>query len=159
LRLHIVLPLTVFALGACSTDRSNTAGAQPDRTSVPYTTTAAAGHAPDAVLQEFHNHATQAQYQSVVDAIHASPALAMRIAQLVKDGKLTRLLVVTPDVTSGFGARQIGSTWVFAPEFLARPATVMMHHVMVPRQILPDNMVFALGYLAFFSAYADPCHH
>jgi len=98
-------------------------------------------------------HATAAQYVMFANAISASPALTSQLNDLEAKGLLTEFRIdesmVPPGQGKPFSARLNGSVWVFTPAFVQQQAKVRLYDVVQPGDVLPDNMVFALGHLAF----------
>lgn len=107
------------------------------------------------LLAELRTRATPAQYAAVADAIHASPALAAQLGELVRDGLLTRITVDTGEAALGRtgGALRNGSVWVLTPSFVANQAPRRFHDVVHGDDILPNNMAFALGYMAWRASH------
>jgi hypothetical protein len=118
-------------------------------------------HAIDPLMLELQAQASAGQYQAIANAIHASPMLAAQLDGLVQTRLLTRIRVgekpsgPAPVAAPGspaaprFGAWRDGTEWILSAGFIASQAPQRYFDVIHPDDILPDNMVFALGYLAY----------
>ncbi len=97
--------------------------------------------------------ATRAQYDMFAEAISASPELTNQLNDLAARGLLTAFRIdPSPSQAASrkpFSARRDGSVWAFTPPFLQQQAKARLYDVVQPDDVLPDNMVFALGHLAF----------
>lgn len=100
------------------------------------------------ITDELKSNSTAEQYQLISGAIDSSLALSTQMNELANAGLLTHLMVESPD-TQIFGARIDGTSWLFTPAFLREQASKRLYDVVAPDDILPNNMVFALGHLAF----------
>ncbi|KAF1034938.1 MAG: hypothetical protein GAK33_05161 [Burkholderia lata] len=116
---------------------------------VPASTTAHAAVEP--LLADLRTHSTPDQYAAVAGAIHTSPALSAQLDELVGAGLLTRIAVDSGEPALGrtTGALRNGSVWILTPAFVANQAPRRLFDVVQEDDILPDNMVFALGYMAW----------
>ncbi|OXI87577.1 hypothetical protein CFB50_03070 [Burkholderia sp. AU33423] len=105
----------------------------------------------ERLLGELRTRSTPDQYAAVARAIHASPALAGQLNELVDAGLLTRIAVDSGEPALGrtSGALRNGSVWILTPAFVESQAPRRLSHVVHDGDILPDNMVFALGYMAW----------
>jgi hypothetical protein len=105
------------------------------------------------IVQNFRQYATNDQYRLLTGAILASPALAKELSTLADNGLLTTFSIDTPPSGSArpgtFGAGISGTDWVFKSSFLEEQGTARIYDVVDKDDILPNNMVFALGHLAF----------
>ncbi|KVQ39289.1 hypothetical protein WK03_29340 [Burkholderia cepacia] len=111
----------------------------------------AAHAAVERLLADLRTRSTPGQYAAVARAIHASPALAAQLDELVEAGLLTRIAVDSGEPALGrtTGALRNGSVWILTPAFVANQAPRRLFDVVEADDILPDNMVFALGYMAW----------
>ncbi|WP_175756347.1 hypothetical protein [Burkholderia cepacia] len=105
----------------------------------------------ERLLADLRARSTADQYAAVAAAIHASPALAAQLDELVDAGLLTRIAVDSGEPALGrtTGALRNGSVWILTPAFVAQQAPRRLFDVVQDDDILPDNMVFALGYMAW----------
>jgi hypothetical protein len=105
------------------------------------------------IIDDLRQHATGDQYQLITKAIIASPALTTQLTTLAENGLITKFSIDMPPSQSMhpniFGAGISGTTWAFTSSFLNEQATVRIFDVVGKDDILPNNMVFALGHLAF----------
>lgn len=103
------------------------------------------------LLADLRTRSTPEQYAAVAGAIHASSALAGQLDELVDAGLLTRIAVDSGEAALGrtTGALRNGSVWILTPAFVANQAPRRLFDVVQEDDILPDNMVFALGYMAW----------
>ncbi|OXI49288.1 hypothetical protein CFB84_02895 [Burkholderia aenigmatica] len=127
----------------------------------PMTASPAAHVAVERLLADLRTRSTPGQYAAVAGAIHASPALATQLDELVEAGLLTRIAVDSGDAALGrtTGALRNGSVWILTPAFVANQAPRRLFDVVQDDDILPDNMVFALGYMAWRAKHdADVSH-
>ncbi|MDW9226333.1 hypothetical protein C7S15_0886 [Burkholderia cepacia] len=111
----------------------------------------AAHVAVERLLADLRTRSTPGQYAAVARAIHTSPALAAQLDELVEAGLLTRIAVDSGEPALGrtTGALRNGSVWILTPAFVANQAPRRLFDVVEADDILPDNMVFALGYMAW----------
>ncbi|AOI77676.1 MULTISPECIES: hypothetical protein [unclassified Burkholderia] len=105
----------------------------------------------ERLLADLRTRSTPGQYAAVAGAIHASAALAGQLNELVDAGLLTRIAVDSGEPALGrtSGALRNGSVWILTPAFVDSQAPRRLSHVVHDGDILPDNMVFALGYMAW----------
>ena len=105
------------------------------------------------IIENLHQRATNDQYQLITNAIVASPALIEQLSILADNGLITTFSIDTPSSgsarPSAFCAGISGTDWVFKSSFLEEQAIARIYHVVNKDDILPNNMVFALGHLAF----------
>ncbi|WP_175901662.1 hypothetical protein [Burkholderia seminalis] len=145
----------VHALAACALSLGIPLAAQaadavtPDAAPVP--ASQAAYPAVERLLADLRTRATAGRYAAVAGAIHASSALAGQLNELVEAGLLTRIVVDSGEAALGrtSGALRNGSVWILTPAFVDGQAPRRLTHVVHDGDILPDNMVFALGYMAW----------
>ncbi|WP_423370215.1 hypothetical protein [Burkholderia sp. LMG 32019] len=111
----------------------------------------AAQAAVERLLADLRTRSTPGQYAAVAGAIHTSPALAAQLDELVDAGLLTRVAVDSGEPALGrtTGALRNGSVWILTPAFVANQAPRRLFDDVQEDDILPDNMVFALGYMAW----------
>ena len=97
--------------------------------------------------------ATPTQMARLRSAIASSPALQAQMKALAASGKLTDIVVGdiadSPPKAWPFSAWIHGTTWVFRSDFIEQHGKNRLFHVVKPDDILPDNLVFALGHLAY----------
>jgi hypothetical protein len=119
----------------------------------PMCAAASSGAALQGVMAELRAHSSPEQYEMFQEAIDASPVLARQLNELADDGRLRRFAVGDPSdlppKTGPFSAWISGTTWAFTPQFVQKQAKTRVYDVVQPGDILPDNMVFALGHLAY----------
>ncbi|MGS0895200.1 hypothetical protein ACVBGC_22115 [Burkholderia stagnalis] len=141
----LLVAAVVVSMGGAAA--ANAAAVEP----VPMPASQATHPAVERLLAELRTRATPEQYGAVADAIHASPALAGQLAELADAGLLTRIAVDSGDAALGrtTGALRNGSVWILTPAFVANQAPRRLSDVVGADDILPDNMVFALGYMAW----------
>ncbi|WP_010091315.1 hypothetical protein [Burkholderia ubonensis] len=111
----------------------------------------------ESILADLRGRSTQSQYEAFANAIRHSPALAAQLNELVRAGLLTRISIDSGEASQGrsFGAMRSGSTWVFTPSFVADQGPRRIHDVVSDDDILPDNMVFALGFMAWRTTHDE----
>ena len=104
-----------------------------------------------AMLESFRGHSTPDQYNELVEAVTASPMLARQLGDLAQAGRLSGFEIATPQrkQTSPFATTIDHGKIVFAGDFLAKVVRKQLFDVVYPDRILPDNLVFVLGSLAF----------
>lgn len=110
------------------------------------------------IIENLRQHATNDQYQLIAGAIGASPALTKQLTVLADSGLITELSIDTPLYQAPrpniFNAGISGTNWVFTSNFLKEQGTARIYDVVSKDDILPNNMVFALGHLAFHAQTA-----
>lgn len=107
------------------------------------------------VLANLRANATPEQYRDFDQAIQASPALSAQLNELSGSGQLTRLSIAAPaSAHEMFRAKRDGSTWTFTPELVQQMEKTRIYDVVYPDDILPNNVVFVLGHLAFHASHA-----
>lgn len=114
----------------------------------------AAGNAAlERALKQSGNQAHPDQVARLREAIASSPALEAQLNALAASGMLTRFAVgVTPEQVprrGPFSAWIQDSTWAFSDEFIGKHGKQRLFDVVQPDDILPDNLVFALGHMAY----------
>jgi hypothetical protein len=129
-----------FVVGSVLAIASASAGASPN-------------HQLHSVLSALQSSVSPEQYQLFEDAINGSPALAAQLNELASSGQLKELKVgeasTLPPVRGPFGAYVSGGTWAFTPAFVQQQAKTRYYDVVTPDDVLGNNMVFALGELAY----------
>lgn len=114
---------------------------------------AAPNGALQGILSKLQSSATPDQYQTFEQAINASPALTEQLNELADAGQLTSFIIgertSLPMSRGPFSAYVSGTTWAFTPEFIQQQVKTRYTDVVMPGDILGDNMVFALGELAY----------
>jgi hypothetical protein len=112
-----------------------------------------------SILSKLQSSATTDQYRTFEEAINASPALTEQINELATTGQLATFTIgersALPMPGSPFSAYVSGTTWAFTPEFVQQQAKTRYMDVVMPGDILGDNMVFALGELAYNTKWAS----
>lgn len=106
----------------------------------------------DQVLQRLQAASTAAQSTQIVTAVDASPALAAQLDALAAAGRLTDIAVVAPAALKAPGPFQAyisGTRLVISSAMFALLAPQRLFDVVRPDDVLPDNLVFVLGHLAF----------
>jgi hypothetical protein len=105
------------------------------------------------LLSALQSSVSPDQYRLFEDAINGSPALAAQLNELVSSGQLTEFKVgeasTLPPVRGPFGAYVSGTTWAFTPAFVQQQTKTRYYDVVTPDDVLGNNMVFALGELAY----------
>jgi len=104
-----------------------------------------------SMLDAFAKSATHDQTQQVAGAIMASPALTQQLDDLADTGKLKGIELRPPvhTDTSPFPNTIDHGVIVLTREFLTQNATKRLFDVVIKDEILPNNLVFALGGLTF----------
>lgn len=112
---------------------------------------AAAGQRLRAVIDAFVEQSTPDQQRHLGGALRASPALVQQLDSAAEAGRLTAIEVLPPHRRTGpdLAAAVDGGRIVLAADFLTRPAKQRRHEVIYKDDILPNNLVFVLGSLAF----------
>lgn len=105
------------------------------------------------ILSALQSNISPDQYRLFEGAIDASPALASQLNELATSGQLKEFKVgeaaTLPRARGPFGAYVSGATWAFTPAFVQQQAKTRYYDVVMPDDALGDNMVFALGELAY----------
>jgi hypothetical protein len=105
------------------------------------------------LLDILREHSTSQQYAVFADAIQASPELKAQLEEIASQGLVKSFSITTIAPTGPkhilFGAKRDGTQWLFTPEFIEQQAKKRLYDVVRPDDRLPNNMVFALGHLAF----------
>ncbi|MBE1159666.1 hypothetical protein [Dyella acidiphila] len=106
-----------------------------------------------SILSSLQANATPDQYRLFADAIQASPALTAQLNELAASGELTAIKVgeatTLPPSGGPFGGYVSGTIWAFTPAFVQQQAKTRYYDVVMPGDLLGNNMVFALGELAY----------
>jgi hypothetical protein len=114
---------------------------------------AASNHQLRDILSVLQSNISSDQYRVFEGAIHASPALTSQLNELAMSGQLKIFKVgeasTLPPVRGPFAAYVSGTTWAFTPTFVQQQAKTRYYDVVMPDDVLGDNMVFALGELAY----------
>ncbi|WP_322083758.1 hypothetical protein [Burkholderia sp. BCC1972] len=141
----LLVAVTVASMAGVAT--ADAVAADP----APMPASQAAYPAVERLLADLRTRSTPDQYAAVAGAIHASSALAGQMNELVDARLLTRIVVDSGEPALGrtTGALRNGSVWILTPEFVANQAPRRLFDVVQEDDILPDNMVFALGYMAW----------
>ncbi|MGU3775706.1 hypothetical protein [Burkholderia metallica] len=141
------LLVAAAVMSMCGTAVADTVATEPVLVPVAPATHAAV----ERLLADLRTRSTPDQYAAVAGAIHASPALAAQLDELIEGGLLTRIEVDgdAPESGTKAAARRNASVWILTPAFIANQAPRRLFDVVHEDDILPDNMVFALGYMAW----------
>jgi hypothetical protein len=106
-----------------------------------------------SVLSKLKASSTPDQYQMFEQAIDASPALTEQLNDVAASGQLTAIVIgeksALPRTGSPFSAYVYETTWAFTPEFIQQQSKTRYMDVVMPGDLLGNNMVFALGELAY----------
>lgn len=105
-----------------------------------------------AIVDAFGRQSTPDQYVQIADALVASPALMRQLASEAEAGRLTGIEVGPPHRLSGapFAAMAGRKRLVLGADFLMQVAKRRMFQMAYADDILPNNLVFVLGSLAFY---------
>jgi hypothetical protein len=105
------------------------------------------------VLSNLRANSTPDQYEMFQSAIETSPQLEKQLGELAASGLLTKFevgeLAALPPRRGPFSAWVSGSVWAFTPDFVRQQAKTRYYDVVMPGDVLGNNMVFALGDLAY----------
>lgn len=116
---------------------------------------AALGHALEQLGADGH----PAQAARLRAAIESSPALETQMNALAASGRLTHFAMgedaSLPPKVGPFSARVHGTTWAFHADFVDKHGKQRLFDVVQPDDFLPDNLVFAVGHLAYKAEKAD----
>ncbi len=151
------ISLTVAAvIGSAASSSIMGAGTRPDGASDRQISTQVRGAqtALDGILAELRARSTPAQYDVFATAIQTSPQLAAQLKKLTKEGLLKQ---ITIEQSSGpaWGAWRDGARWTFTPEYVATLAPHRIFDVVQEGEIMPSNMAFALGYMAWHTQHRE----
>lgn len=91
----------------------------------------------------------QEQSRLIDQALNASPQLMGQFNAAANSGRLTAL-ELSSQRPGPFAATTFRGKLLFAPDFVAQQRKQRLHDVVRPDDILPDNLVFALGALIFY---------
>jgi hypothetical protein len=102
------------------------------------------------VFSELYKTSPQQQAEQISGAVTASPQLAKQLVNLASSGKLTQILVV-PERTWGkpFNGIVDGSKVLLTADFVKSQFGGRLFDVVNDDDILPNNLVFCLGHLAY----------
>jgi hypothetical protein len=131
--------LMLVAVPVLAAGWPNTAGAQ-----------AAIGPRLQTLIDTLARQGRQDQGKLVVQALSASPQLMAQFNAAANSARLTAL-DVTNQRPGPFAATYFRGELLFAPDFMAQQRKQRLHDVTNPTDILPDNLVFALGTLIFYA--------
>nr|WP_199048249.1 hypothetical protein [Dyella sp. ASV24] len=114
---------------------------------------AAPNAALERVLKNAGPNAEPAQVTRLREAIASSPALEAQLNALAASGQLSQFAIgeeaMLPSKPGPFSAWIHGSTWAFQTDFIDKHGKTRLMDVVAPGEMLPDNLVFALGHLAY----------
>ncbi|BFI96561.1 MAG: hypothetical protein RSP_20710 [Rhodanobacter sp.] len=114
---------------------------------------AGGGAALENILDQLGKQAPPDQVAHLREAIGSSPALEKQLDALVSSGRLAHFAI--GDAASQvprrgpFSAWFQGNTWAFSGDFIAKHGKQRLYDVVQTDDILPDNLVFVLGHLAY----------
>ncbi|GGA14698.1 hypothetical protein [Dyella caseinilytica] len=115
--------------------------------------TVAANNPLQGILSTLQSSVPPEQYQLFDVAIKSSPTLTAQLNELASSGQLTAFKVgersTLPPTRGPFGGYVSGTTWAFTPTFVQQQAKTRYYDVVMPDDVLGNNMVFALGELAY----------
>ncbi|WP_431207239.1 hypothetical protein [Burkholderia cepacia] len=111
----------------------------------------------ETILSDLRRRSTEQQYKVFANAVQDSPALTEQLNELVRSGLLTRISIDSSEASQGrsFGATRVGSSWMFTPSFVEGQVSRRIYDVVSDDDVLPDNMVFALGFMAWRTKHDD----
>ena len=92
----------------------------------------------------------QDQIRLIDQALNASPQLMGQFNDAANSGRLTSL-ELSSQRPGPFAATASRGKLLFAPDFISQQRKQRLHDVVRPDDILPDNLVFALGALIFYA--------
>lgn len=123
----------------------------------------AAGDPLAFVLAPFKAQASADQQAQLSAAIAASPALREQLVSLARKGTLQAIRLGDPAGEDGapggpFGAYVKGSDIVLSAQLLEAEKHNRLFDVVIPNEIWPNNLVFALGRLAYHAANPGGLH-
>ena len=103
------------------------------------------------MLDTFARGATPDQSRQLNEAVMASPTLADQLNALAASGKFKGFAIATPQTrpNSPFATNGVQGRIVFGPGFLEQVAKKRLFDVVHADDVLPNNLVFVLGSLAF----------
>ncbi len=142
----------ITLLAACSANRPPAEPAAP----APGAAAPAALDHLQAAMDAFTG--TPQQRSPVVEAINASPALTQQLAAAANAGQLAAIGVAPPGrpPASPFATTIDRGKIVLASDFATQTGKKRLIDVAVPNEILPNNLVFVLGSLAYHLAHPPP---
>lgn len=153
---YIALSLVVFVLSGCSwwhTIRHEQAKPAPAANDVrPIQDVRPTRPTVKGLIEDVRAHSALEQYGLFTQAIQASPQLSAQLQLLIDEGLLSRI-VIGQESPQGWGAWRDGSTWVFMPAFVANLSPHRIYDVVTDSDILPNNMAFVLGYMAYHAQH------
>lgn len=120
---------------------------------------ARANSALDQVLDQLATQAPADQVARLREAIGSSPSLRAQMDALAASGQLKHVAI-------GEAANQVprqgpfsawlhDDTWAFTGDFIGKHGRERLHDVVQPDDILPDNLVFVLGHMAYEAKTAN----
>lgn len=109
------------------------------------------------IIDKLARTASSQQFRQIIGAARASPQLARQLGRLVANGKLTEIRIVAAKGNKPFRAWVDGTVMYFASDFL-QSLTEYRGPNFHAGDVVPDNMVYCLGHLAYHLAMGDPDH-
>lgn len=116
--------------------------------------TAVNGHRLQSIVDTLAHNSSLQQHKQLGDALGASGALAGQLNAAAESGRLTGIEISAQRPGNGFSATILDKHIVLAADFLPQLGKQRTYDVVLPDDILPDNLVFVLG--AFASWLAAP---
>ncbi|MES2072013.1 MAG: hypothetical protein V4488_16775 [Pseudomonadota bacterium] len=112
-----------------------------------------------SAINNFCERASADECHQLTDAINASPVLVDQLNEIASAGLLTSFAVTTSENApivrnTKFGAAIVDGTVSFTSEFLVQVKKNHSYDVTSPDDVYPNNLVFALGHLAYHAKTA-----
>jgi hypothetical protein len=159
----VVLSLMVGLLAGCQTDHR---GVSKPTVSAPVDTSAsemqdkaqqALKDGPlHAVLDGLKASAAKDPYMQVYSSIAAAPQLVVQLNDLAQSGLLAGIDIGNVKKMNFLGAYLDGKRMVFTPDYLKALAQTEPAHVRPPDAIIPNNLAFVMGHLAYHMGKTGP---
>ena len=106
-----------------------------------------------AILDAFAQQGHEDQATLIAQALDASPQLLGQFNTSAYDGRLSAIEIATPNPKqrpTPFPGTMVRSKLILAPDFIARQKKQQLQEFLNAGEILPDNLVFALGTLIHY---------
>ena len=110
--------------------------------------TAVNGHRLQSIVDILAQHSSLQQHKQFGDALGASGALAGQLNAAAESGRLTGIEISAQRPSGRFAATIRDKHIVLAADFLPQLGKQRTYDVVMPDDILPDNLVFVLGAFA-----------
>jgi len=110
--------------------------------------TAVNGHRLQSIVDGLVQHSSVQQYKQFGDALAASGSLAGQLNAAAESGRLTGIEISAQRPSGRFAATILERRIVLAADFLPQLGKQRYYDVVMPDDILPDNLVFVLGAFA-----------